>query len=130
EGDGCEIQHRLRGERIEMGHCLVRARDDEIDLIRFGAERCFITREDVRRWNSFALRNGFESQSDPLDRAQTPGDPSRKKRIDEGERMWHQRPPLANGPSEAMLNVWPERDRHHQGCITERAPQRRISLEQ
>ena len=39
ERHGREIEHRLRGEQIEVRHRLVGAGDDAVDLIRLGGER-------------------------------------------------------------------------------------------
>ena len=43
-----EIQHRLRGEQIELRHRLVRARDQRVDLVRFGRQGRVVARRASR----------------------------------------------------------------------------------
>jgi len=97
ERHGSEIEHSVRGEQIEVRHCLVRAGDDKIDLIRFRTERRVIAGEHVQIRHVPVARSGFEGECESLDRAKTPGDPRREKWIDERVRVWHQRPPLPGG---------------------------------
>jgi hypothetical protein len=47
ERDDREVDHRVRGEQVEVGHRLVRARDEPVDLARLLAEQRVVAREVV-----------------------------------------------------------------------------------
>jgi hypothetical protein len=55
EGDGPEIEHRVGGEQIEVRHRLVRAGDDDIDLIRFRTEHRVVAGQRLRAGHAAAV---------------------------------------------------------------------------
>jgi hypothetical protein len=103
EGHRGEVQHRLRREQIEMRHCLVRAGDEKIDLLRLGGEKPIISLQHVQGRAARASLRIFERERQPLYRKQTPRNSRRKERIDEGIRVRHQHPAFIGGASQPML---------------------------
>ena len=57
-----EIDHRLRGKKIEVRHRLVCARHHAIDLIRFRAKHRVISLELVAAWNPVPASFRLERQ--------------------------------------------------------------------
>src|SRR5204862_5549556 len=72
-----EIEHRLRGEQVEVRQGLVGAGHHEIDLICFGAERRVVARERRGVGPPITARRLLERESESLNGAQSPRDPRR-----------------------------------------------------
>ena len=66
ERHGGEIEHRLRGEQVEVRHRLVTAGNDEIDLIRFRGERGGVASEHVGIRNPPIGRRAFAVTIDAI----------------------------------------------------------------
>src|SRR5262245_36796487 len=121
-----EIQHRVRGEELEMRHRLVSASHYSIDLVRFRGEKRFVSGQ------LFCVRQAttLEAQRQTLDRTQTPRDSRGEQRIDECARVRQHRPPLAGRACKAMLDEIAIDNRHHRTRVSEYRADRRIAIEQ
>jgi hypothetical protein len=92
ERDDGEVDHCVRGEEIKMGHRVVRAGDQPVDLVRLRAEKLFIAGQLIDARQSRAARaacaaEGLEAERESLDGAETPGDPGREQWIDKRVRV-------------------------------------------
>ena len=130
ERDGREIEHRLRGEEIEVSHRFVGAGDDPIDLIGLRTEQRVVPCQCGCFRDPGPLFSKLKSQRETLDGAQAPRDSRREQGIDERVSMGHQRPPVFRRPRQAMLNTRPKRHRHQWPRVGEGGRQRRVAPKQ
>ena len=128
ERDGREVEHRLRGEQVEVRHRLVRARDQRVDLVRLGRQRALVAIERLARPACGARRRILEHQPQPLDGAQPPRDPRREQRIDERVRMRQHRPSRAGRARQPMLDARHARRSASSASRRRTRADRRISL--
>jgi len=107
-----KIDHRLRREEIEVGHRLVRAGDEAVDLIGLTRQLLVVAYQLVHAGHTPALRCAFEDERDSFHGSEAPGDSRREEGIDEGERVRHEHKSLSGGARQAMLHELPKADGH------------------
>jgi len=116
---GCEVEHGVGGEQIEVRHCLIRTGNEKIDLFGLAFEQRTVSSELLRIGNSRAVYSVLETERQPLDAAKSPRDARREQGIDERKGMRHRGPPLARSAGEAMLNPRPIGQRHQRCRVVE-----------
>ena len=113
-----------------MGHRLVCARNDKVDLTRFRCERLLVALEHLQIRHASIVRSGLEGESQPLDGPETPRNSGREEWIYERECVRQKRPPLPRRAREAMLNPGSRRDGHQRRGLGKRGFECRIPSEQ
>ncbi len=104
---------------------MIRTRHQQVDLIRFRAQHCVIPSKVCGRGTA-----ALETEREPLDGAEAPGDAGRKERIHERVCMREHGPSRRRRARQAMLDARSVGERHEWPGVAEQRTDRGIAVQQ